>query len=54
MVNGYCDYPVAKIPAMLLSCLGEVMTPLDSLAGWLLTRAMKKLTEFVSQVANKS
>lgn len=29
MVNGYCDYPVAKKPAVLLSCLGEVMTPLD-------------------------
>lgn len=25
MVNGYCDYHVAKKPVMLSSCLGEAM-----------------------------
>lgn len=46
MVNGSCDYPVAKKPAILSGCLGEVMVSLDSLAGCLLIRAMKSVTEF--------
>jgi hypothetical protein len=45
MVNGSCDYHVAKRPVILSGCLGEIMVSLDSLAERLLIRAMKSLTE---------